>query len=346
MFDQEALDTCPLDVLSEGIAQLCAMKARTERILLAYVAAYERREGYRVDGARSMPEWLAGVAGCTHAHAAEMTRAARRLDDLPAIADAYEEGRLSWDQVRALVHFATPHNDALLAADAPGLTLAQLRGAARKAKVVTDEEAAEAHRRRGLRWWVDDEHSWVHIAGRLTPDEGATVVGAHEAAAETAGPDPDTGVWAPHESRLADALVDLVGAGAATGGCDAPRATVVVHVDAAALAGDGPGGAEIVSPVDAPISVETARRLTCDAQLEACIDDPHGRPLGVGRRRRTVPAWLARQVRRRDRSCRFPGCGSTRLLHNHHIMHWAHGGPTDLDNLLTTCGLIHAPCSV
>jgi hypothetical protein len=43
----------------------------------------------------------------------------------------------------------------------------------------------------------------------------------------------------------------------------------------------------------------------------------------------------------RDEGCRFPGCGRTRFTHAHHIVHWAHGGPTDLGNLVTLCGHHH-----
>ena len=43
------------------------------------------------------------------------------------------------------------------------------------------------------------------------------------------------------------------------------------------------------------------------------------------------------QNRHRDQGCRFPGCERTRWTHSHHRIHWAQGGPTDLDNLITLC---------
>jgi len=54
-----------------------------------------------------------------------------------------------------------------------------------------------------------------------------------------------------------------------------------------------------------------------------------------------IPPGLNRQIRRRDRGCRFPGCERTRWVHAHHLVHWASGGPTDLDNLATLCGYHH-----
>jgi hypothetical protein len=44
--------------------------------------------------------------------------------------------------------------------------------------------------------------------------------------------------------------------------------------------------------------------------------------------------------------CRFPGCTRRKNLHAHHVVYWADGGPTDLDNLVLVCSrhhtLIHA----
>ncbi len=39
--------------------------------------------------------------------------------------------------------------------------------------------------------------------------------------------------------------------------------------------------------------------------------------------------------------CRFPGCSHTRHPRAHHVQHWLHRGPTDLDNLVLVCGFHH-----
>jgi hypothetical protein len=66
-----------------------------------------------------------------------------------------------------------------------------------------------------------------------------------------------------------------------------------------------------------------------------------GRPLSVGRRTRSVPPALRRALQSRDRCCRFPGCTQRRFLHAHHIEHWAHGGATELANLVHLCRFHH-----
>ena len=63
--------------------------------------------------------------------------------------------------------------------------------------------------------------------------------------------------------------------------------------------------------------------------------------MGVGRTTRTIPAWLRRLVLARDGGCQFPGCGRKRWVEAHHVVHWAEGGPTDLDNLIALCKSHH-----
>lgn len=88
-------------------------------------------------------------------------------------------------------------------------------------------------------------------------------------------------------------------------------------------------------------SAETARRLACDCRWQLVAEDEAGRALGLGRKTRQTPTWLARQVRRRDGGCRFPGCSRKRWLHSHHVRWWIKGGPTDPDNLVAFCGYHH-----
>jgi hypothetical protein len=61
----------------------------------------------------------------------------------------------------------------------------------------------------------------------------------------------------------------------------------------------------------------------------------------VGRRRRTIPTLLRRALLLRDRgSCRFPGC-TNRLVDGHHVVPWARGGATTLENLVSLCRRHH-----
>jgi Domain of unknown function (DUF222)/HNH endonuclease len=113
---------------------------------------------------------------------------------------------------------------------------------------------------------------------------------------------------------------------------------VVVHVDAAALAGSDDGPCQLEQ--GSALHPETARRLACDTSLVRILERD-GRPLSVGRRTRTVPPALRRALKSRDPVCRFPGCHQRRFLHAHHLDHWARGGRTDLSNLIHLCSHHH-----
>jgi hypothetical protein len=95
----------------------------------------------------------------------------------------------------------------------------------------------------------------------------------------------------------------------------------------------------------ARLPAETLRRVACDAGLVATTTDRSGSKLDVGRRTRSIPPAIRRALWVRDRGCRWPGCTNTRFLHGHHIQHWLHGGPTNLENLVLLCtrhhGLVH-----
>lgn len=67
------------------------------------------------------------------------------------------------------------------------------------------------------------------------------------------------------------------------------------------------------------------------------MSERNGTPVRVGRKTRTIPPALRRALRSRDRCCRFPGCSNHRFVDAHHIHHWAHGGNTDLSNLVLLC---------
>jgi 5-methylcytosine-specific restriction protein A len=90
------------------------------------------------------------------------------------------------------------------------------------------------------------------------------------------------------------------------------------------------------------LTPEALLRLCCDAAVCPIILDSAGKPLHVGRTQRTVPPHIRRAVAARDRGCAHPGCDRPPSWCDvHHIQHWAHGGNTDLDNLVMLCSRHH-----
>ena len=125
---------------------------------------------------------------------------------------------------------------------------------------------------------------------------------------------------------------------------------MVLHVEAETLSASQESGRSEFDD-GTRVSAETSRRLCCDASRvvvtkrglsNSAPDDtaPDAAPLDVGRRTRTIPPSLRRALEIRDRGCRFPGCG-LRFTDAHHIVHWADGGRTDLQNTVLLCRRHH-----
>ena len=90
------------------------------------------------------------------------------------------------------------------------------------------------------------------------------------------------------------------------------------------------------------LSAATVRRLACDAEIIPAVLGTHSQVLDVGHTSRLVTTGIWNALLLRDRHCAFPGC--TRLpiaCDAHHIVHWADGGPTSLDNLVLLCRKHH-----
>ncbi len=110
--------------------------------------------------------------------------------------------------------------------------------------------------------------------------------------------------------------------------------SVVAHTDLSLLRG-GTGTAEVERL--GLLSPETIRRIACDAEVVLAVDDAFGHTMFEGRSRRFPTDTQRREVWRRDRRCRFPGCANATFTDVHHIVHWTADGPTDLENLVTLC---------
>ncbi len=89
---------------------------------------------------------------------------------------------------------------------------------------------------------------------------------------------------------------------------------------------------------ETPIHPATARRWACDAGVVPAVLGSQSQPLDVGRLWYTVSEAQRRALHHRDGGCAFPGCTRRpKRCHAHHVVHWADGGPTDLDNLTLLC---------
>jgi HNH endonuclease len=145
----------------------------------------------------------------------------------------------------------------------------------------------------------------------------------------------------------------------------APGAELVVHVQAETLvetarqagagtrAADEDGNGALPSGAtgafsrsahidDGPALLHsTLQRIACDSRIRLSVHAADGRTLDLGRRRRRPSRALLTALWQRDRGCAMPGCDRHRFLHAHHVVSWAAGGHTDMDNLVLLCGEHH-----
>lgn len=90
------------------------------------------------------------------------------------------------------------------------------------------------------------------------------------------------------------------------------------------------------------LSAAAVRRLACDAEVIPAVLGTDGQILDVGRASRLVTPGLWTALVLRDQHCAFPGCTRLPLACDaHHVVHWADGGATSLDNLLLLCRRHH-----
>ena len=197
-------------------------------------------------------------------------------------------------------------------------------------------EEKRAHRNRGLTL-TQPANGAVRITGTLTAEAAAIVRAALDPLCAPQPDDPRT----PAQQR-ADALVEICRLALRTtelpdNGGEPPQVAVTVPYEV--LTGQL-GGAH--TDTGERLTAETARRFACDARILPLVMGGHSQVLDAGRNRRLATGPQRRALAVRDGGCAFPTCDRPpRWCDAHHIIHWARGGATDLDNLVLLCGHHH-----
>jgi hypothetical protein len=303
---------------------------------VAVLGELDRRQGWRDEGATSLVQWIVEATGAAPATARALAQMAERLFDLPRLSAALCAGDASFDQVRTVAQVARPESDATWAELAPTRTVREL---AEAAQAVAPPPAAGGgdESRRSVRF---NEARRTMVA-QLPPEVFSEVRGELEARASHLGTDAETPL--PLDERMADALVEAVRSGRGSHG--ASRYLVVAHVPLSELIDGGAEGDELVADLERAgfVTAQTLQRLACDATFVIGIDDDEGHTMYEGREVRDATPTQRREILRRDRHCRFPGCGHVAFWIPHHIKPWARGtGLTDLDNLCCLCRHHHS----
>ncbi|WKG03723.1 HNH endonuclease signature motif containing protein [Mycolicibacterium sp. HK-90] len=342
-FDAEVSAAQRVEGLFDEVAELIGQRNAIDGRLVEIVAELDRDELCGATGARSIQALVAWKTGITPRNAQVMVAVARRLREFPRCAQAMREGRLSLDQVGVIAEKAADGSDEHYAELAAGATVNQLRTAV-KLEPRPEPEPEPEPQRSFARTEGDGYTTWRIRLPRLEAAKFDAAMQAHRDALVADWKRDHDGAngaaeHAPPFPNSVDAFMSLVEAGWDTEAARRPHAqhtTVAVHVDL-----DKDGGTPVASLHLGPVLTDEERRyLLCDATCEVWFER-HGQPIGAGRTTRQISRRLRRALEHRDRCCVVPGCGATRGLHAHHIMHWEDGGPTELDNLVLICPYHH-----
>ena len=181
---------------------------------------------------------------------------------------------------------------------------------------------------RGLRLSTAEDGCLL-LSGCLDPVGGAAVRAALEPLAKPSGRYDDRN----REQRNADALVEL-----ATRGKPANLQVTATIETLKGLAGAAAGEMEF----SLPISATAVQRMACDCSVTRVLLSQESLVMDVGRSKRIASTPLMRALRVRDGHCRWPGCERpASWCDGHHLVHWVHGGATDLGNLVLLCHRHH-----
>ena len=335
----------------------------SQRELFDLIAAVDEREAWHEDGAHDMAHWLVMRYGISSWKAYRWIAAAKALESLPLTSASFQRGDLGIDKVVELTRFATCETERGLIPWAKEVSSGAIRHRGDLAARRDVQDVIDPDNDRFLSWSYFDEGRRFGLQTELPAAHGPVLVNAIERMVQKIPVMPGEEFPSCVSARRADALLAICSARIAADP-DQDRATVVVHARVDALRATGrldrkqcgadglPSGelgaaeslqfgvaAEIESgPVIHPATLE---RLLCNARVQTVLETETGEVIGLGRTSREPSTWMVRQIRYRDRECRFPGCGRRQFTEAHHIVWWRNGGRTDLDNLLLICSFHH-----
>ena len=337
--------------LEELAAERRALDAQ-EAAWLQKVAAYVRSDDWSADGYVTPASALRHACQMDQGVARGHIELARKLEELPVVADAFGRGEISSRHAVVVANAYTPERAGAIAEVESELvdvarqhTPKQLGGVVRYLIDAIDgdggavsDEALFERRRHHMSVTLD---GMVAYDGICDPETGAIHSAAINAEMERDRVEHDP---RPPAQRRFDALTNLLRRSLERGELGEsrnvrPHVTVVVDLDE--LPGSSP---ELVAKVhterrhDGHLSAATLERLTCDCDISRVITVGRSEVLDVGRATRTIPPAIWKALVVRHRHCQAPGCDRPPdSCEGHHIVHWTRGGPTNLQNLQLLC---------
>jgi hypothetical protein len=327
--------------LGEQLAgELIADRRRIDMLELAWsqkAARFAQTDYWDEEGSVSAVDWLRHNCHLNEMAAADRVAVGKRIDSLHESHQSLAEGRIGFPHLTTMVRTADAvgeaFNESKLLKQAEENSPGKFFHICRHYRHAVDKERyaaeqAEEVEQRSMRISRTAE-GWYLFGGALDSIGGAAVLNALVPLARPHGEHDDRKL----ERRMADALVELAAAKTQT------QINVTSSLDTL-LALPGAPAAEM--DYSLPISSKSVERMACDCNVTRILLGSESQVIDVGRSKRVVSAPARKALVVRDRHCQWPGCDRPpKWTVAHHVVHWIHGGGTDLDNLILLCHRHH-----
>jgi Domain of unknown function (DUF222)/HNH endonuclease len=310
-------------------------------------AAFAQTDEYDEQGFDSPISWIKANCHMTGGAAADRVCVGEQLQRLERSAAAMAAGEIGFPTFALIARTSAAVgerlNEAKLLRDAIRLSVARFRNACMHARHAADPEAVTAEEAQGMEarslTLTTADDGVVLVNGILDKVGGAALRTALEPLATRAGRDDHRHL----DRRMADALVDLASttrdfvAGTPKECLVSQRTHLQVTTSLETLLGLG-GAPAAEMEFSLPISAKAVERLACDCSVTRVLLDSDSMVIDVGRARRVISGSQRKALKVRDRGCVWPGCDRpASWTSGHHLVHWIHGGPTNLPNLALLC---------
>jgi hypothetical protein len=324
--------------LGKELMQLAGERDLIELRFSLLAAEFAATDHYDQEGFLSPIDWIRFNCHMTANAAADRVNVGERIGELPESTDSMVSGRIGFAHMTVMARTAsalgTKFKEAALIDKAEENSPGKFHHICRHFRHAADRKGYEAEQAELVenRWLSlsSVEDGSLLINGVLDPVGGAALRTALQPLARNSGAHDDRNL----ERRQADALVEL-----ASGGEQKAQIQVTSSIETL-LGLSGAAAAEMEFSL--PVSSTTVERLACDSSIARVLLDSESTVIDVGRSKRVVSEPARRALRARDGSCRWPGCDrNASYTAAHHLVHWIHGGTTDLDNLILLCHRHH-----
>ena len=297
------------------------------------------------DGLKSMKSWLRTHARLSGSAITHLVKAARAQESLPAVAAACAAGEITADQVDVLAEITTRAAydmdytsgidlsaiEAALVAVAVNAPHRDLQKAVGSYLAALDPDGPEPDPTEGRSLSLVQHPDGSYTGGFTLDDIGGEKLSS--ALESIAAKSRCAGDTRTRDMYLASGELPKLRS-------VKPHVGVLIGVEDLVDPDAGPGAA--TTSLGAAIAAARARMLACDGNVTRIVIGPDSVPLDVGRTHRVVPPHLRRAVELRDKTCVFTGCEAPAWWCDvHHLLHWADGGETSLENSGLLCERHH-----